>query len=209
MYKYVCCITVCAKPWVLIDSWKPNLLTTLRIDQLLFEDFLYPYRQQAKKRWGGLVTHHFLEFILNSMTLRGQINNADDQFWLLLWLLLNTFSSKIENTRGPTCIVSPNTANSIAPHVMQVQRLGPLCYVLNFERFKRGIANLVRYSLKYRASANIKTIINFIQYLVWTYIKKNAAYTVTYSYLDIRFLINYIYLIRVLFFFISMQVSWT
>lgn len=95
---------------------------------------------------------------------------------------------------------APNTANSIAPHVMQVQRLGPLCYVLNFERFKRGIANLVRYSLQYRASANIKTIINFIQYLVRTYIK-NAAYTVTYSYLDIRFLINYIYLIRVLFFF--------
>lgn len=137
----------------------------------------YPYRQQAKKRWGGSVTHHFLEFILNSMTLQGQINHADDQFWLLLWLLLNTFSSKIENTRGPTCIVSPNTANSIAPHVMQVQRLGPLCYVLNFERFKRGIANLVRYSLKYRASANIKTIINFIQYLVRTYIKKCSLHS--------------------------------
>lgn len=173
MYKYVCCIIVCAKPWILIDSWKPNLLTTLRIDQLLFEDFLYPYRQQAKKRWVGSVTHHFLEFILNSMTLQGQINR-----WSIL-IIIVTAAKYIffKNRKYAWTYVhyAPNTANSIAPHVMQVQRLGPLCYVLNFERFKRGIANLVRYSLKYRASANIKTIINFIQYLVWTYIKKKCS----------------------------------
>lgn len=124
--------------------------------------------------WIGDPSFPWVYFKFNDFTRH---NNADDQFWLLLWLLLNTFSSKIENTRGPTCIVSPNTANSIAPHVMQVQRLGPLCYVLNFERFKRGIANLVRYSLKYRASANIKTIINFIQYLVRTYIKKCSLHS--------------------------------
>lgn len=86
-----------------------------------------------KRRNGGMgwcMTHHFLEFI-NSMTLQGQINKADD-------LIIIVTAAKyifFKNRKYAWTYVhyGPNTVNSIAPHVMQVQRLGPLCYVINFE----------------------------------------------------------------------------